>query len=226
MAKILLVDDDDSLLALVSEALEREGHNVELCYTRQQAMDLLAGSVFDVMVLDVGLPDGSGFDICRDYRASGGLASILMLTGKTAVRDKEQGLDLGADDYLTKPFSLRELAARLRALLRRPPTISRQLVEIGALSVDMTDRRIFKNGQEIHLQPLDYSLLEYFLKHPNTVLSQEVILRSVWKSYTESGVEALRASVKRIRKEIDLAGEDSLIETVHKVGYVFRPRSS
>jgi DNA-binding response OmpR family regulator len=226
MAKILLVDDDDSLLALVAEALEREGHNVELCYTRQQATDLLAGSSFDVLVLDVGLPDGSGFDICSDYRASGGLASILMLTGKTAVRDKEQGLDLGADDYLTKPFSLRELAARLRALLRRPPTINRQLVEIGALAVDMTDRRIFKNGQEVHLQPLDYSLLEYFLKHPNTVLSQEVILRSVWKSYTESGVEALRASVKRIRKEIDLADQDSVIETVHKVGYVFRPRNN
>jgi DNA-binding response OmpR family regulator len=225
MAKILLVDDDDSLLAIVSESLSREGHSVERCFSKEEATELLKGSSFDAIVLDVGLPDGSGFDICRDYRASGGKSPILMLTGKSEVRDKEQGLDLGADDYLTKPFNLRELSARLRALLRRPPSVSRQLVELGAITIDATDRRIFKNGVEIHLQPLDYSLLEYFIKHPNEALSQETILRSVWKSYTESGIEALRASVKRIRKEIDLPGQDSLIETVHKVGYCFRPKA-
>ncbi|MBU6454000.1 MAG: response regulator transcription factor [Cyanobacteria bacterium REEB67] len=223
MAKILLVDDDDSLLAIVSESLAKEGHSVERCYSKGEATELLAGSFFDVIVLDVGLPDGSGFDICSDYRSAGGRSPILMLTGKSEVRDKEQGLDLGADDYLTKPFNLRELSARLRALLRRPPAVARQLVEIGAITIDATERRIFKNGVEIHLQPLDYSLLEYFIKHPHEALSQETILRSVWKSYTESGIEALRASVKRIRKEIDLPGQDSLIETVHKVGYCFRP---
>ena len=224
MAKILLVDDDSDLLNIVSEALGRESYNVETCYTKGEAVELLAGSSFDVLVLDVGLPDGSGFDLCRDYRAGGGTAAVILLTGKSDIRDKEQGLDLGADDYLTKPFSLRELSARLRALLRRPVAVKRQMFEVGALVVDMTDRRIFKNGAEIHLQPLDYSLLEYFIKHPNEALSQENILRSVWKSYTESGIEALRASVKRVRKEIDFAGEDSLIETVHKVGYCFRPR--
>jgi len=224
MAKLLLVDDDDSLLSIVSEALVQEGHSVEICYTKSAASEILAGSLFDAMVLDVSLPDGSGFDLCSQYRAGGGTAPILMLTGKTAIRDKEQGLDLGADDYLTKPFSLRELTARVRALLRRPPTVNQKMVEIGALIVNLTERRIFKDGLEIHLQPLDHALLEYFIKHPDQALSHETILRSVWKSYTESGVEALRASVKRVRKEIDLPEQESQIETVHKVGYCFRSR--
>ncbi len=222
MAKILLVDDDDELLSVVSESLTKDGHKIELCYSKAEATEMLADNQFDLLVFDVTLPDGSGFDLCKDYRAKGGITPILMLTGKSDERDKELGLDLGADDYLTKPFGLRELAARIRALLRRPAVMAAEVVHLNNLKIDLANRKLFRNDQEVRLQPLDFSLLEFFIKHPNQVLSQETILSRVWNSYTESGVEALRAAVKRIRKEIDQEGCESLIETIHKVGYAFR----
>lgn len=222
MAKIIIVDDDDELLALVSDTLSKDGHRTELCYTKAEAKEALKLSSFDLIVLDVSLPDGSGFDICRDFRAGGGQTPILMLTGHAQERDKELGLDLGADDYLTKPFGLRELAARIRALLRRPQQFTPEMITIRNLQLDVGNRRLLRDGQPVKLQPLDYSLLEFFVKNANQVLTQEAILKRVWESYTESGVEALRASIKRIRKEIDIEGEESLIETVHRVGYTFR----
>lgn len=224
MAKIFLVDDDTELLSVVAESLQKEGHLAEMCSTKSEATRTLKESGFDLLVLDVGLPDGSGFDICKEYRANGGVCPIIMLTGKADVRDKEHGLDSGADDYLTKPFSTRELAARVRALLRRPSSYIGEIIEHNGIKLDCSNRQAFKNGKAIKLQPLDYSLLEYLMKNPNQVLNQENILRRVWESYTESGIEALRAAVKRIRKEIDDDGKDSLIETVYKVGYAFRPR--
>ncbi len=223
MAKILLVDDDDELLSVVSESLTKDGHKIELCYSKTEANEMLGDNQFDLLVFDVTLPDGSGFDLCKEYRARGGITPILMLTGKSDERDKELGLDLGADDYLTKPFGLRELAARMRALLRRPAAMVAEVVQLNNLKIDLSNRKLFRNDQEVRLQPLDFSLLEFFIKHPNQVLSQETILNRVWNSYTESGVEALRAAVKRIRKEIDQEGSESLIETIHKVGYAFRP---
>lgn len=223
MAKILLVDDDNELTSIVSESLEKEGHLSEICRTKFEAVETLANSSFDLLVLDVGLPDGSGFDICRDFRARGGATPIIMLTGKTDIRDKEHGLDSGADDYVTKPFSVRELVARVRAVLRRPSNYTGTYIEFHSIKLDTSNRQAFKNNILIRLQPLDYSLLEYLMKHPNQVLTQENILQRVWETYTESGVEALRAAVKRIRKEIDDEGKDSHIETIYKVGYAFRP---
>jgi len=224
MAKILLVDDDDQLLSVLSASLKKDGYMVELCYSKSEAHEYIAASSYDLMVFDVSLPDGNGFDLCREYRAGGGTTPILMLTGKSDERDKELGLDLGADDYLTKPFGFKELAARLRALLRRSATIIPDVLEVGKLKLDTANKKLFRAGQEVHMQPLDYALLEYLVKHPNQLFTQEALLRHVWGTYTESGVEALRASVKRIRKEIDAEGETSMIETVHKVGYSFKPR--
>jgi len=224
MAKILFVDDDDQLLSVLSSSLKKEGYLVELCFNKEEAAEHLAMSSYDIMVFDVTLPDGSGFDLCREYRSAGGTAPILMLTGKSEEKDKELGLDLGADDYLTKPFGFRELSARLRALLRRSTVIASDLVEFGKIKVDITNKRLLRDGQEIHLQPLDFALLVHLVKHPGQLFTQEALLNRVWGTYTESGVEALRASVRRIRKEIDMEGEPSTIETVHKVGYCFKPR--
>lgn len=223
MAKILLVDDDNELTSIVAESLAKEGHKSEISHTKFEAVETLANSSFDLLVLDVNLPDGNGFDLCREYRARGGASPIIMLTGMSDIHDKELGLDIGADDYVTKPFSVRELAARIRALLRRPPTYTGAFIESSGIRLDCVNRKAFKNDQLVRLQPLDYSLLEYLMKNPNQVLTQQNILARVWESYTESGVEALRAAVKRIRKEIDDEGQDSFIETIYKVGYAFRP---
>lgn len=223
MAKILVVDDDSQLLSVLVECLAKEGHKAETCGTKSEACEMLANNSFDLLVFDVGLPDGSGFDLCREYRAAGGACPIIMLTGKSDIRDKEHGLDIGADDYVTKPFSVRELNARVRAILRRPLAYTAEVIEINGIKIDCANRKVSKDGKLIKLQPLDFSLLEYLVKNPNQVLSQESILRRVWESYTESGIEALRAAVKRIRKEIDDEGQESYIETVYKVGYAFRP---
>ncbi|MBS1999743.1 MAG: response regulator transcription factor [Cyanobacteria bacterium SZAS LIN-2] len=223
MAKILLVDDDDQLLSVLSASLKKDGYLVELCYSKSEAMEYISASSYDLMVFDVTLPDGNGFDLCKEYRAGGGTAPILMLTGKSDERDKELGLDLGADDYLTKPFGFRELSARLRALLRRSAPITPDVMAVGKLTLDTTNKKLFRDGREVHMQPLDYALLEYLVKHPAQLFTQEALLRQVWGTYTESGVEALRAAIKRIRKEIDTEGEPSMIETTHKVGYSFQP---
>lgn len=223
MAKILIVDDDDQLLAVLAGSLRKEGYLIELCYSKEEAEENLRLGEYDLLVLDLGLPDGSGFDICRDYRARGGTARILMLTGQSAERDKELGLDLGADDYLTKPFGFRELAARIRALLRRAAPIASDNVEFANIKLDLTNKRMYRDGSEVHLQPLDFAVLAHFARHQGQVLTQEALLNKVWGTYTESGVEALRAAVKRIRKEIDREGQASMIETVHRVGYCFRP---
>lgn len=223
MAKILLVDDDSELTAVVAESLEKVGHRSEICHTKLEAIQTLGNSSFDLLVLDVNLPDGNGFELCREYRSRGGSSPIIMLTGMSDIHDKEYGLDSGADDYITKPFSVRELAARIRALLRRPPTYVGTFIESSGIRLDCVNRKAFKDNTPVRLQPLDYSLLEYLMKNPNQVLTQENILSRVWESYTESGIEALRAAVKRIRKEIDDEGQDSFIETIYKVGYAFRP---
>src|SRR5215471_14636408 len=136
MAKILLVDDDNELTLIVAESLAKEGHKSEICRTKLEAVETLENSSFDLLVLDVGLPDGSGFDLCREYRARGGGSPIIMLTGKTEIRDKEHGLDIGADDYITKPFSVRELAARIRAILRRPPVYTGSIIESSGIKLD------------------------------------------------------------------------------------------
>lgn len=221
MAKLFLMDDDESLVSVLRKAFEQAGYLIETCYLTAPAKEMLALSKFDVIILDVDLPDGSGFDVCKSYRNSGGRTPILMLTGKSEIHDKELGLDLGADDYLTKPFSVKELMARIRALQRRPATFVEREICFGSAVMDVINRRLLVNGKPVHMQPLDFSLLEYFARHPDQILSQEVLLKAVWDTYTESGVEALRASVKRIRKEIDQAGEESRIETLYKVGYIF-----
>lgn len=144
-----------------------------------------------------------------------------MLTGKSEISDKEEGLDLGADDYLTKPFSLRELSARLRAILRRPENLLSKQIDIGGAIVDLSNKTLLVAGKAVHLQPLDFALLEYLVKHPNQVLPAERLLNAVWDSFSESGSEALRASIKRIRREIDGPDDKSHIETLYKQGYIF-----
>ena len=223
MLKLLIVDDDENLVGLLSNTLKKEGYMVDWSFTKEEAEENLKIAQYDILILDVTLPDGNGFALCRQYRARGLTAPILMLTGENDERSKEKGLDSGADDYLTKPFGMLELLARLRALTRRSQTFVPQIINIGLITLDFSNKRIFKSTSEIHLQKLDYNLLELLVKNPGRLFSHEALLTQVWGTYTESGVDSLRTAIKRIRKEIDQEGMPSMIETVHKVGYVFKP---
>lgn len=189
------------------------------------ALDLLAVSKYDLIILDLLLPDVPGLDICRKLRASGDATPIIMLTGKSTIDDKEAGFNTGADDYLTKPFSLKELLARMRAILRRPAGLISNVLRSGNIELNTENRTLTKNGREIILSPTEISLLELLMKHPQQFFSTDVLLARVWPSDKDSTDEAVRASIKRLRRKIDDPEADeslSLIESNRRVGYRFR----
>ncbi|HEY9790287.1 MAG TPA: response regulator transcription factor [Candidatus Obscuribacterales bacterium] len=216
MSKILLVEDDIDLAGMVEQNLAREHATVEVVHTGDAALDVLAVSDYDLLILDWELPGASGIEICKWYRQHGGQAPVLMLTGKSSVVEKETGLDSGADDYLTKPFSMRELSARARAALRRTTVLASNVLMQGGYKMDPFKFSLERDGKRISLQPREFALLEFLMRHPGEVFSPEALLERIWRSDTEAGLDALRACVKRIRKKLDDA---ELIETVHGMGY-------
>lgn len=222
MAKILVVDDDKLLADMIADSLVAEHHTVECCNTGSDAQQLLKTYHYDVIVLDWGLPGVSGVELCKQFRFNGGTTPVLMLTGRDTVDEKEAGLDSGADDYLTKPFHMKELGARLRALLRRVgPTKSNVLVH-GKISLDPTAHRVDREGEEVQLHPKEFSLLEHFLRNPVQVFSPQALLDRVWSSESNVGPETVRTCIKRLRQKLDIEGEPSIIENVYGVGYKLR----
>ncbi|MBX9567609.1 MAG: response regulator transcription factor [Candidatus Obscuribacterales bacterium] len=224
MAKILLVEDDLQIAETVSNWLKSEHFEVIHCDDGADASYRLKAQTFDLGIFDWELPGMSGLDLCRNYRASQGAMPILMLTGKDSMADKIAGLDVGADDYLTKPFSLKELSARVRALLRRPAVVVSNVLELGSLRLDTQKHRLTKDGAEIQLMPRDFALLEFFMRNPDIVFSSEALLNRVWNDESEAGSDALRTSIKRLRKKLDSGDNeaDSVIENIPRVGYRFR----
>lgn len=174
---------------------------------------------YDVIILDILLPGMNGLEICRQYRKSRGMTPILMVTAKNTVEDKEAGLDAGADDYITKPFALKELAARVRALLRRGQSLPSNQLHIRDIIIDPVDYTVSKAGQQIHLMPQEFRLLEFLARHPNQVFSAEELLASVWESDTPAMLDTVRGHIKRIRRKLDTPGEQSIITNVYGVGY-------
>ena len=218
MAKILLIEDDEELANTVSKWLKLERHSVDVVNNGTDGLAFALNGSYEILVVDVNLPGMDGFEIVRNYRESGSKAPIIMLTGKTQIDDKETGFEAGADDYLTKPFSVRELVARIKALLRRPRAFDNDF-SIGNLTLNSGSRRIMKNGEEINLLPIDHSVLEFLMRHPNEVFSAETLISRVWPTDKFPSTDAVRSSIKRIRAAIDVDGEDSMIETISKVGY-------
>lgn len=222
MAKILIVEDDLALCTVVRDWLVHENHTVETVHTGADAEEFLRSYQYDCIVLDWGLPDKPGLAVCQKFRASGGKTPIIMLTGKKEIEDKEAGLDSGADDYLTKPFDVKELSARLRALLRRPAALTENILRFGDLQLDPSSFSVTRGGAEIKLFRKEFALLEFLMRHPSKVFSPEALLNHVWQSEAGVGPETVRTSVKRLRQSIDKDGEESMIENVRGVGYRLR----
>ncbi len=223
MAKILVVEDDKELLFAVENWLVLQDYLVETVANGADAADRLKFYQYDLLVLDWELPDGSGIEILASYRASGGQMPVLMLTGKGTITDKETGFDAGADDYLTKPFNMRELSARVKALLRRPGTTGGDLLKAGDLSVDPVSHKVMRGQSEIHLHPKEFALLEFFLRHPQQVFSPEALIDHVWSSYSDASPDSIRAYITKLRAKIGDKNKESIIRTVHGVGYRFEP---
>ncbi|HEY9786291.1 MAG TPA: response regulator transcription factor [Candidatus Obscuribacterales bacterium] len=227
MAKVLLIEDDSELTSMIVSWLEGERHLVEVALDGIEGMDKIRFNQYDVIILDLSLPHRSGLDILKEFRQERGTTPIIILTGRQKVSDKEEGLDAGADDYLTKPFSMKELSARLRALLRRSRMSGVSVLQVGDLTLDPDNYLVKRASKEIHLLPRDFSLLEFFMRHPGKVFSTETLLARVWHSDSEASGEAVRTAIKRLRKKLDEGDDesDSIIENVPRVGYRLRDKA-
>jgi len=219
MSKILVVEDDAELAEVIEDWLKADKYVVEMVANGNEARERLKFYDYDAVVLDWNLPGMSGIEVLKEYRANGGATPILILTGRNQMPEKEQGLDSGADDYLTKPFDPRELSARMRALLRRPKPVLATVLKVGDLSLEPDKRRVTRGGKELTLAAKEYALLEFFMRHPDQVFSQDSLLERVWSNDVETTADSLRVHITRLRAKIDRAGEDSLICTVHRQGY-------
>ena len=224
MPQILFVEDDKDLSAVVNEWLTADGYTVEVAHDGLTGWEFLRQYNYDVVILDWNLPGLSGPEMCNRYRAGGGVAPVIMLTAKSQITEKMEGFDSGVDDYLTKPFNLKELSARLRALLRRPQAVVTNVITNGYLELDVVKRRITKGGVEIHLLPRDFELLEFMMRHLDEVFSSEALLQRIWGSDAEATSDALRTSIKRLRQKLDVSDSDaqSFIENIPRVGYRLR----
>jgi len=218
MAKICVIEDNADLANMVRTFLIFEHHTVETIAHGGEARDHLKTFDYDLIVLDWELPEVSGIEILKDYRQRGGQAPVLMLTGKDDVSDKEAGLDGGADDYLTKPFHMKELGARVRSLLRRPAAVKETILKAKNITMDPSKYRVHKDGEVVTLVPKEFQLLEFMMRHPNQVFTPEALLNRVWPSESDSTTEALRTTMKRLRKKVDEEG--TILKTVHGVGYI------
>lgn len=219
MAKVLIVEDDPLIASSLSEWLEMEGHKPHVCYDGLDGLHMLKTSGFDLAIIDWQLPGLIGTEVCARYRQAGGRIPILMLTQKANVVDKETGLDAGADDYMAKPFHVRELGARVRALLRRSTGFFEAKSSTGELVLDYSGCCVEVRGKKIRLLPREFELLEFLLRHPDTYFSSDKLIDHVWQSTAEVSNEALRTCISRLRSKLDEPGAPSVIETSKGWGY-------
>lgn len=218
MAKILLVEDDYAAGEMLQSWLEHLQHSVELVRRGDEAEDRLKLYSYDLVLLDWNLPGKSGIEVCRGFRAGGGQTPVLMLTSKNSVDDKAEGLYGGADDYLSKPYDIKELAARITALLRRAPAFKPSRLQVGEITFDAVEHQVLINNEIVHLLPKEFALLELFLKHPNQLLSTELLLNKVWSSESDTTASVVKAHIYNLRKKISRAASP-VINTVHGLGY-------
>lgn len=217
--RVLLVEDEEKLAALVARGLTERGGVVDSVATGTQALTAARGGEYDVMLLDVMLPDIDGFEVCRRLRAARVWTPILMLTARTAVGDRIAGLDSGADDYLAKPFAFQELLARMRALARRGPVPRPVVLEVGDLRMDPAARRVWRGATELSLSTRELTLLEALMRRRDQVLTREQLLALAWGDPREVTSNVVDVYVRYLRAKIDRPFGVSTLQTVRGVGY-------
>ena len=223
--RILVIEDSPPTRELLKSALEGAGHAVTLTARVSSARRLVQEGEFDLMIIDVMLPDGSGFDLCREIRATGELAPILFLTARGEVGDRVTGLDAGGDDYLRKPFSLAELQARVRALGRRQGLSPPQILRHGETEVDFTARRLRQGESEIPLTGREWEVMELLASRLGRLVAREDLLEIIWHDTGPAASESLDVIISRLRRKLGHEGESSWIRTLRGQGYILeRPR--
>jgi two-component system copper resistance phosphate regulon response regulator CusR len=221
--RVLIVEDDPELAGLLRDGLRAQRIDPSMAATFADGRDQATRATYDVIILDVRLPGGSGFELCAELRRQGVTAPVLMLTALDAVDDRVRGLEVGADDYLTKPFAFRELLARLKALARRRPALTPAVYRVADLEVDLAARRVHRGSRPLSLTAKEFALLELFISRPGQVLDRPTITAHVWDDNHDPFTNVLDVLVRRLRRKIDDGFEPKLITTLRGAGYRFGP---
>lgn len=222
MARILIIEDEKKVADFLTKGLSEEGYQITIATHGLQGQKQAITEPYELIVLDRMLPDKDGIEVCQALRGQGVETPILMLTARDAVEDRVSGLDAGADDYLVKPFAFEELLARIRVLLRRPTGTTDTCLRVGDLELDLVQRTVSCNAQNMVLTQREFDLLAYMMKRPGRVLSRTMIEEQVWKHDFETGTNVVDVYINYLRKKIDMA--QATIHTVRGVGYVLRSR--
>lgn len=220
--RVLVVEDESKMAAFIERGLKEEGYSVDVASDGTQGWQYSHDHDYDVMILDWMLPGMSGLELCRKIRETGLQTPVIMLTAKDAVEDKIKGLDQGADDYLTKPFSFDELLARMRALLRRPKEIQdERVLEADNLKMDLRTRKVFVGDKDIPFSQKEFALLEYLMRRKGEVVTRAQIAEHVWDLHFDPMTNTIDVYINFLRKKIDTPDNDSRIETIRGAGYRF-----
>ena len=220
--KILVVEDDRTVGQYVKRGLEEQRYHADLVADGMEGLRLASGGRYDLIVLDLRLPEMNGLEVLRTLRDRGNTTPILVLTAQDAVDFKVQALRSGADDYVTKPFSFEELLARVEALGRRPKEIRAQVLRVGDLELDMATREVARAGERIDLTPKEYTVLEYLMRHAGRVMSRTLITEYAWDYHFDPGTNIVDVVINRLRKKVDSGHAQKLVHTVRGVGYVVK----
>jgi len=220
--RILVIEDERKVASFIRRGLEEERYIVETAADGQAGLDLALNNVFDAIVLDVMLPRLDGYSVLRAIREEGLAVPVIMLTARGTTEDRVQGLDLGADDYLAKPFHFEELAARLRSILRRSSTEKSTKLQCADLTLDLVTHYAYRAEKEIELTTKEYALLEYMMRNKDRILSRSMIMQHVWKHDFDPESNIIDVYVKRVRQKIERPGQSQLIHSIRGVGYRMR----
>lgn len=223
--RILLIEDDVTIARLLKEGLEDEVYAVDIVHDGSEGYRTAAADDYDVIILDIMLPEMNGYEVCRALRNDGNKTPILMLTARDAERDIVEGLDTGADDYLAKPFSFDVLLARIRALLRRPNEKLEEILQVGDLKLDPSSKKVTRASQEINLTAKEYGVLEYLMRNKGKVLSKEQIISHVWDFDADVLPNNVELFIMFLRRKIDKPFKSKLIHTVSGFGYKLEEKS-
>ncbi len=219
LAKVLVIEDDTVLASSLADWLESNGHRAEVSHDGVEGLMLLQQRGYDLAIIDWQLPSMPGPEICAEYRKGSGRTPILMLTMKSTLDDKETGLDSGADDFLAKPFEPRELAARVRALLRRSTALFDSMQKVGKITLDISKHQVTILEESKQLVPREFKLFEFLMRHPGTYFTADKLIDHVWESELDVSHQALRTCIGRIRDKLDAAERPSVIENSKGWGY-------
>ncbi|MBN2508053.1 MAG: response regulator transcription factor [Verrucomicrobia bacterium] len=223
--KILVIEDEKKIASFVRKGLEAQGFVVDVCHRGDEGFALATSRPYDALVLDIMLPGRDGLSVLRGLRERRLALPVILLTARGELNERLEGLNLGADDYLTKPFYIEELAARLHAVTRRASGAAQSILAAGDLTLNLLTREAKRGERRFELTPREFSLLEHLLRSPGRVLTRAQICERVWDSHFDSGTNLVEVYVQRLRKKVDAPGETRLIETVRGVGYRITPPS-